>query len=327
MNFRRFFDEAKRDPRRIVFAEPMDERTLSAIAIIQRERLAVPILIGEPDDIRRRAESLGADIGDVAIVPVSDARRERFAHEYCKRRDVSDSVAERLIAKPLYFGGMMVSLGDADGMLSGAISTTASVIKAAAMTVGMREGFTHPFAYMALLIPDLLGETDKLFFFADAAVTISPNTEELAAIGVAVAQAVRTEFNIEPMVAFLSYSTRGSGQGASVDIVRDAVERAKNMAPDVAIDGELQLDAAIIPEVAERKAKDSPVAGRANVLVFPDLDAGNIGYKIAQYMSGGHAYGPVLIGLKKPVNDMSRGVSVEDIVGTAVITVLQAQHV
>ena len=219
----------------------------------------------------------------------------------------------------------MVSQGDADGIVCGVSHATSSVIQASSLTIGFEKGVTNPSSLFIMQIPEFLGEKDKIIIFADAAVAIKPSAQQLAEIAVVTGKNVQNLLNLKPKIALLSFSTKGSASHEDTEKVIEATRLAQNMAPDLDIDGELQADAALIPEVARKKVSDSTVAGQSNVLIFPDLNAGNIAYKLVQYLGHAKAFGPFLQGFAKPVSDLSRGASVEDIIGVTAVTVVQAQ--
>lgn len=317
----RILERAKRNRRRIVFPESLDERILRAAAEAVSEDLCTPILIGDPSEIEEKSKEVGVDLSGMELI---DLRKfERF-HEYvamyAEMRGKSERIARRILSKPIYFAVMMVKMGDADAVIAGASTITATVIRAGRLIIGLQEGVSVPSSFFLMEVPGF----DRLLFFADAAVNPDPTSEQLADIAIVTGRSYKTVLGLEPRIALLSFSTKGSASHPMVDKVVKAVKIAKNKAPDLMIDGELQADAALIPEIAERKlGEKSPVAGKANVLIFPDLNSGNIGYKLVQHLARARAYGPILQGFKKPISDLSRGAKVEDIVGA--IAILAAQ--
>ncbi len=322
----RFHEQARQNPRRIVFPEGEDPRILEAAARARDLGIATPILIGDPDTLAAAAAEAGVDLAGIEITGRQDeARLAGYAEAYAAERDLKVSIAAKLVRKPLSFGGMMVASGDADGMVAGVASATASVIQAASLTIGFQEGISTPSSFFLMVIPECLGERDKVLVFADCAVTVQPDSRQLAEIGVAAGRNARDLLGIEPKIAFLSFSTKGSANHADIDKVAAAVDIARELDGTLAMDGELQGDAALVARVGSKKAPDSTVAGHANVLVFPDLDAANIAYKLVQYLANAMAIGPILQGFRRPVNDMSRGATVDDLVNVTAITVVQAQ--
>ncbi|MCX7706165.1 MAG: phosphate acetyltransferase [bacterium] len=315
-----FIKKVSSGEKKIVLPEGTDERILQAAVLLNEKNIAKPVLVGTPEEIEKSLVKSGIKRDIIEIVNINDSGLiNEFAKLYQKQRpNVSEKIALRLLKKPLIFAGMMVASGKVDAMVAGAASTTADVIQAAALTVGYQKNVSSSSSFFIMEMPD-----GKIFFYADCAVNISPSSEILADIGVATAASYRKLMQDEPLVAFLSFSSKGSASHPDVDKVVRAVEIAKQRDPGTAYDGEFQVDTALSEAVARRKLKEpSRVAGRANILIFPDLDAGNIAYKITQYLAGAKAYGPVLQGFAKPVSDLSRGAKPEDIVAVAAITCL-----
>jgi len=324
----KIFERARVKPSRIVLPESEDERILKAAAEAVKEGIAHPILIGDKGEIVSRAESLGISLEGVKFVDHCNKELlEKYIKEYLRIRNMPEKkapVVRRILSRTLYFGAMMVRMGDADGMIAGAVNTTANVIRAASLIIGMQEDIKTPSSFFLMEIPGFKGGEDGCLLYADCAVNIDPTPEQLAEIAIATARSAKWLLGWEPRVAMLSFSTKGSASHPLVDKVIKATQIAKEKAPDILIDGELQADAALVPEVAKRKVKGfSPVAGQANILIFPDLNAGNISYKLTQRLAGANAYGPILQGFRKPVSDLSRGATVKDIVGViAIISVI-----
>lgn len=296
----------------IVFPRSSDTRVVEAAEFLNSEKLANPILI----------QNDGAAIpkGLQVIDPVSDENLKKYAHAFYERRKhkgISEAEAIDLIKDPLFYGAAMVAAGDADGCVAGSVSTTGDVLRAAIQTIGLKPGSNVVSSVFLMSFDD-----GKVFTYGDCAVVPYPNAEQLATIAMDSAQTHRKVTGANPKVAMLSFSTKGSAEHERIDLVRDALEIIKSHNLDFPVDGELQFDASIIPEIAQRKAHDSEVAGQANVFIFPNLDAGNIAYKITERLAGATATGPIIQGLAKPMMDLSRGCSWDDIVNTACVCAL-----
>ena len=326
----KIWDAAKLDKKKIVLPEGNEERTMQAAEKIYKLGLAHPILIGNREEILEKAKELDKDLSEVEIIePGKSDKLEKYVSEFYelrKNKGVTMEKAEKIVRDPLYFATMMVKLDDADGMVSGAVHTTGDLLRPGLQIIKTAPGVSCVSSFFIMHIPNSEYGVEGTLLFADCAVNPMPTEDQLASIAIATAENARNLCKMDPKVAMLSFSTMGSAEHEVVEKVRNATTKAKELRPDLDIDGELQLDAAIVKKVAAQKAPNSKVAGNANVLVFPDLQAGNIGYKLVQRFANAEAIGPVCQGFAKPINDLSRGCNVEDIINVVALTAVQAQH-
>lgn len=322
-------ERARQNLKTIVLAEGEDIRTLEAADTVLKEGYAKIIILGNTAKIQEMAASKGLNLDGAQIIdPETSDKTAGYAekfYEMRKNKGMTPEVAAETVKNTLYFGVMMVNEGEADGMVAGACNSSANVIRPSLQILKTKPGTKLVSAFFIIVVPDCEYGENGTFVFADSGLNEDPDADALSEIAISSAASFQQLVGAEPKVAMLSYSTYGSAKSHLVDKVQEATRLAKEKRPDIKLDGEMQLDAAIVPSVGASKAPESDIAGQANVLVFPDLNAGNIGYKLAQRLAKAEAYGPVLQGIKKPVNDLSRGCSAEDIAGVVAITCVQAQ--
>jgi phosphate acetyltransferase len=329
MNFLdQILSRAKEDVKTIVLPESNDIRTLKAAAMIQEQGIANIILLGNEDEIKK----LGGDLNISKAKIVDPANFDKFEeyantfYELRKAKGMTLEVARKTLENPLYFGIMMVKLGEADGMVAGAINSTGNTLRPALQILKTAPGAKLVSAFFVMVVPDCEYGENGVFIYGDSGLVENPNADELSEIAITSSKSFKTLVQAEPIVAMLSYSTYGSAKSELTEKVIEATRLAKEKAPELQLDGELQVDAAIVPAIGKSKAPGSKIAGKANVLIFPDLNCGNIAYKLTQRLAKAEAYGPIIQGVAKPVNDLSRGCSAEDIVGVVGITCVQAQN-
>lgn len=321
--------KAKANLKTIVLAEGEEIRSIKAAEIALKEGYAKIILVGDVEKINTIAKAEGVDISGAEIInPETSDKLQAYAdtfYELRKNKGVTPEQALETVKNALYFGVMMVKVGDADGMVAGAVNSSANVIRPSLQILKTAPGTKLVSAFFIMNVPNCEYGENGTFLFADSALNQDPDSDQLSEIAIASAESFTKLIGAEPKVAMLSHSTYGSAKHELVDKVREATKLAQEKRPDLMVDGELQLDAAIVESVGNQKAPGSKVAGKANVLIFPNLDAGNIGYKLVQRLAKAEAFGPVLQGIAKPVNDLSRGCTAEDIAGVIAITAIQAQ--
>ena len=324
-----FKERAASNLKKIVFAEGDDERIVRAAAEIENEKIAHIVILGNKESINDSAAEYGVDLDGVEIIDPDNSEyieefRDQF-YELRKHKGISKEDAEKAIKDPLYFGTMMIYTNKADGMVAGAVNATGNVLRPAFQIVKTAEGISTVSSAIIMVLKDKTFGEEGAMVFSDCAVNPAPNSEQLAEIAITTADTAHRLLDFDPKVAMLSFSTMGSACHENVDNVQQAVKIAHKNAPHLKIDGEMQADAALVESVGKRKAPESKIAGKANVLVFPDLQSGNIGYKLVQRLAGADAVGPILQGLAAPINDLSRGCSVDDVVNLTAITAVQAQ--
>ncbi|MEI3401572.1 MAG: phosphate acetyltransferase [Clostridia bacterium] len=327
----RIKERARTEIKTIVLPEATDSRILEAAQIVKNEGYAKIILIGDEEKVKEIANDKGINIENIQIVnPLKDKKTEEYAkalYELRKSKGMTEEQAHQLILDPVYFGMMMVKLNEADGLVSGAAHSTSDTLRPALQILKTAPGTKLVSAFFIMVVPNCEYGSNGTFIFADSGLNEEPDSDKLSEIAISSSKSFEQLIGEKAKVAMLSYSTYGSAHSASTEKIIEATRLVKEKAPELMVDGELQLDAAIVPEVAEFKAKGSPLKGRANVLIFPDLSAGNIGYKLVQRLAKAEAYGPLCQGIAKPVNDLSRGCSSQDIAGVVAITAVQAQQI
>lgn len=321
-------NKAKKDIKTIILTESEDIRVLEAAAKVKQEGFANVILIGNEEDAKKRAKANNIDISGIPVInPETSERYEEYVnafYELRKAKGMTEEKAREMLKDNMYFGTMMVKLGHADGLVSGACHSTANTLRPALQILKTAPGTKLVSAFFLMVVPDCKYGENGVFIFGDSGLVENPTADELSEIAISSSKSFKQLTGKESKVAMLSYSTYGSAHSELTEKVIQATKLVKEKEPNLCIDGELQLDAAIIPEVAEFKAKGSPLKGHANVLIFPDLNAGNIGYKLVQRFAKAEAYGPLCQGIARPVNDLSRGCNSDDIVGVVAITAVQA---
>jgi phosphate acetyltransferase len=322
----RIKEKARQKKRRVVFPEGTEPRTINAAKKILSESIASITLLGDTDEIKGLSNEHGLNLKNVEIInPTHSKNYNQFVDEYMeirKHKNITEQEAKDTIVNPLYYGAMLVHNDLADASVAGAVNTTGDVIRAAIQVLGLKEGISTISSCFMMTLPHFGNEYDKVLLYADGAVMPNPTSDEMVSIAASTAETMKNILDEEPRIAFLSFSTKGSANHPDVDKVVKAVEKFKVDYPDIKADGEFQLDTALIPEIAKSKAPGSDICGDANILIFPNLDAGNIGYKLTQRLANATATGPIIQGLAKPASDLSRGCTADDIVDVTAIAVL-----
>ena len=320
---------SKSNPQRIVLPEGNEERVLKATEVIIKQNIAKIILLGDETEIKEKAQELNVNIeGAIIVNPIKSEKYEEYVNlffELRKNKGMTIEKAKEMIKDEMYFGTMMLKCGDADGLVSGAVHTTADLLRPGMQIVKTSPGTKIVSSFFIMDVPNRIYGENGILFFADSAVNPNPTSEELACIAISTADNAKALAGLNPKVALLSFSSMGSAKHELVDKIVEANKIANELRPDLLIEGELQLDSAIVPEVAKSKVPNSKLKGKANILIFPDLQSGNIGYKLVQRLANAEAIGPVCQGFAKPINDLSRGCSHTDIINIVAVTSVQAQ--
>jgi len=327
----KIYERSRKTKKKILLSEPHDERVLKAVESILKSGICTPVLIGDPEEANRAAKKQGIDLKGLEIIDNKKSKAlDRYAAFYCERRKnkkLGPEDALKIITNnPVFYASIMVAVGDADGSVAGASTTTRDVAKAAIYCIGPADGIKTVSSSTILILDDKTLGSNGVFIYADAGIVPDPTAEQLADITISSARMAKILLDDQPKIAMLSYSTKGSGGfGKSIQKVQEAMKLALEREPSLLIDGEIQVDCAVVPEISQRKDPDSRIKGRANIFIFPNLDAGNISYKLTQRLAKARAIGPLLQGLQKPASDLSRGCDSHDIIDAVAITAVRAQ--